>query len=102
MTLLNHAYATEIHDRIRSATIPLVHLSPHADPDVISARIETGVEYPGDEGRSEKVRIFRRGRVSVYADAYARWLRTEAGLVDTTRLDRAKVMGRALEIIGER
>ncbi|MFG2844254.1 AAA family ATPase [Kitasatospora sp. NPDC048296] len=101
MTLLNHDYAAEIHDRIRSAGTPLVHILLHAEPDTISARIEGSMEFPGDEERSEKVRVFRRKKAAVYADAHRLWLTSEAEVIDTTHLNPAQVAEQALKTIGE-
>ncbi|GHF91713.1 hypothetical protein GCM10018790_81020 [Kitasatospora xanthocidica] len=101
MTLLNREYASEIHDRIRSAGAPLVHLLLHAEPGAISTRVEGSMEYPGDEERSEKVRVFRRKKAPVYAEAHQQWLGAQAEVIDTTHLAPAQVTEQALKIIGE-
>ncbi|MFI1524596.1 AAA family ATPase [Kitasatospora cineracea] len=99
MTLLRHTYATEIHDAVRAAGIPLRHLLLHAAPATVAARIDAATDYPGDEARSEKVRTFRRRQLPSYTAAYAAWLAADAEVIDTTGLTARQVADRALELL---
>ncbi|MBD0692483.1 AAA family ATPase [Streptomyces sp. CBMA123] len=100
MTLLRQDYAAEIHGAVRAAGVPLQHLLLHADPDTVSARIDSSVEFPDDEARSEKVRAFRRKKLPIYTAAYDSWLAADAEVIDTTHFTPRQVADQALKIIG--
>ncbi|MFB7678291.1 AAA family ATPase [Kitasatospora purpeofusca] len=102
MTLLREDYAREIHDAIGAAGVPLRHLLLHADSHTIGDRIESSTEYPGDEQRSEQVRVFRRRKLPAYFEAYEGWAGQSAEVIDTTRLTPGQVAERALAIVGAR
>lgn len=72
----------------------------HADTPVLRARIDAGVECPGNETLNEKVRAFRRRRIDAYEQALATWLRDEADadadIIDTTQLTPAETLEHSL------
>ncbi|WP_019061459.1 AAA family ATPase [Streptomyces prunicolor] len=99
MTLLRREYADEIFDALGKAGTEVHHILLHAEPEVIQARINESMEFPGDEERSEKVRAFRRRKVTAYEDAYATWLSARAEVIDTTSLAPDQVAERALGLL---
>ncbi|WP_327258157.1 AAA family ATPase [Streptomyces sp. NBC_01244] len=99
MTLLRHEYAEEIFDALAKAGAEVHHLLLHADSDTIRARIESSMEFPGDEERSEKVRVFRRRKLADYEQAYATWLGERADVIDTTALTPDQVVAKALTLL---
>ncbi|MFF4583724.1 AAA family ATPase [Streptomyces sp. NPDC001373] len=66
MTLLRREYAEEIFDALAKAGVEVDHLLLHADSDTIQARIDSSMEFPDSEERSEKVREFRRRKLAEY------------------------------------
>ncbi|MFE2850121.1 AAA family ATPase [Streptomyces lavendulae] len=99
MTLLRREYADEIFDALAKAGIEVHHLLLHADSDTIQARIEGSMEFPGEEERSEKVRVFRRRKIEAYEQAYATWLGERADVIDTTTLTPDQVVAKALGLL---
>ncbi|WP_331769237.1 AAA family ATPase (plasmid) [Embleya sp. NBC_00888] len=99
MTLLNRDYAHEIFTAIDHAGIPLRHLLVHTDTPTLLARIDASMECPGDETRSEKVRAFRRRRLTAYEQALGTWLRDEADIIDTTTLTPRETLEQALKTL---
>ncbi|WP_329431259.1 AAA family ATPase (plasmid) [Streptosporangium sp. NBC_01495] len=99
MTLLHPHYAKEIFDAIHAAGVELRHLLLHADPGVLTARIDSSIEFPDDENRSEKVRAFRRLKTAAYREAYQTWLPNNAEVIDTTILTPREVADQALKLI---
>ncbi|WP_030237693.1 AAA family ATPase [Streptomyces sp. NRRL S-350] len=100
MTLLRQNYAAEIHGAIKAAGVPLQHLLLHADPETLLDRINGSVEFPDNEERSEKVRVFRRRKLPIYTEAYDGWLAADAEVIDTTHLTPRQVADQALKTIG--
>ncbi|MEV7885148.1 AAA family ATPase [Streptomyces sp. NPDC002817] len=99
MTLLRREYADEIFDGLGKAGTEVRHILLHAEPEIIRARIDTSMEFPGDEERSEKVRAFRRRKLSDYEKAYASWLGARAEVIDTSALAPEQVTDRALDLL---
>ncbi|MDQ1031456.1 hypothetical protein QF035_009038 [Streptomyces umbrinus] len=99
MTLLCREYADEIFDALGKAGIKVHHLLVHAEAETLRARIESSMEFPGDEERSEKVRAFRRRKLIDYEDAHATWLSERAKVIDTTSLTPEQVADRALTLL---
>ncbi|MFF1678419.1 AAA family ATPase [Streptomyces sp. NPDC058256] len=99
MTLLRREYADEIFDAVGKAGVEVHHLLLHAEPEAVRGRIESSMEFPGDEVRSEKVRAFRRRKLADYEDAYATWLRERAEVIDTTWLTPEQVADRVLALL---
>ncbi|MEU5690120.1 hypothetical protein DEJ48_39120 [Streptomyces venezuelae] len=77
----------------------LHHLVVHADLPTIRRRIEESQEFPGDEERSERVRAFRRRRLTDYERAYETWLRDQAEVIDTTTLTSQQVAAQTLTLL---
>ncbi|MGW6388961.1 AAA family ATPase [Streptomyces sp. NPDC055103] len=100
MTLLRREYADEIFNALHKAGVDVHHLVLHADPDTIRARIDSSMEFPDSEERSEKVRAFRRRKLTDYEQAYASWLSKRAEVIDTTALSPDQVVDQALTILG--
>ncbi|GGY13731.1 MULTISPECIES: AAA family ATPase [Streptomyces] len=99
MTLLRREYADDIFDALHKDGIEVRHLLVHADSDTIGARIESSMEFPGDEERSEKVRAFRRRKQADYEQAYTTWLAERADVIDTTGLSPDQVAAQALSLL---
>ncbi|MFJ5819317.1 AAA family ATPase [Streptomyces sp. NPDC093108] len=99
MTLLRREYAEEIFDALAKDGVEVHHLLLHADSETIRARIESSMEFPSDEERSEKVRAFRRRKLEVYEQAYAAWLGERAEVIDTTALTPDQVVAKALTLL---
>ncbi|MFF2013842.1 hypothetical protein ACFVWY_32915 [Streptomyces sp. NPDC058195] len=57
------------------------------------------MEFPGDEERSEKVRVFRRRKLEVYEQAYDSWLDEPAEVIDTTALTPDQAVVKALTLL---
>ncbi|MFH8610988.1 AAA family ATPase [Streptomyces sp. NPDC018029] len=99
MTLVNEQYAREIFTSLHGDGVDLHHLVLHADTLTIRGRIEESQEFPGDEERSEQVRVFRRRRLADYERAYATWLQNQAEVIDTTTLTPLQVADQALALL---
>ncbi|GAA2254455.1 AAA family ATPase [Streptomyces amakusaensis] len=99
MTLLRREYADDIFDALHKNGTELRHLLVHADSDTIRARIESSMEFPDSEERSEKVRAFRRRKLADYEQAYATWLGERAEVIDTTALSPDQAVARALALL---
>ncbi|MFG1879589.1 AAA family ATPase [Sphaerisporangium sp. NPDC049003] len=99
MTLIRRDYAMQIFDAIQAGGAQVHHLLIHADTDTIATRIESSMEFPGDDERSEKVRAFRRRKLQPYEQAYATWLHNEAEVIDTTTLTPQQVLEQALKLL---
>ena len=76
------------------------HFLLHSDSYTLRSRIEGSMEFPDDEERSEKVRVFRRRRLAGYETAYATWLGEQAEVIDTVGLTPEQVLTRALTLLG--
>jgi predicted kinase len=99
MTLLRRDYAEEIFDALAKDGVEVRHLLLHADSGTIRARIESSMEFPDSEERSEKVRAFRRRKLEIYKQAYDSWLRERADVIDTTALTPDQVAAKALTLL---
>ncbi|MFB8406544.1 AAA family ATPase [Streptomyces sp. NPDC055912] len=99
MTLLRREYADEIFGLLQRAGVSMHHLLLHAHSDIVRARIETSMEFPDSEERSERVRAFRRRKLADYEQAYAAWLRRSAEVIDTSALSPGQVADQALAIL---
>ncbi|MFG3527442.1 AAA family ATPase [Streptomyces sp. NPDC047917] len=99
MTLLRREYADDIFDALHKDGIVVRHLLVHADSDTIRARIEASMEFPDNEELSEKVRAFRRRKLTDYEQAYATWLCERADVIDTTELNPEQVAAQALTLL---
>ncbi|MEV8038966.1 AAA family ATPase [Streptomyces sp. NPDC086182] len=99
MTLLRREYADDIFDALHKDGIEVRHLLVHAGSDTIRARIESSMEFPGDEERSERVRAFRRRKLADYEQAYATWLGERADVIDSTALSPDQVAAQALSLL---
>lgn len=96
MTVLNPAYARELHAPLAQLGTDFHHLVLHADRAPLTARIDRSVEYPGDEERSEAVRAHRRRCALDYEHAAAAWLHAGAYVIDTSALTPGQILQAAL------
>lgn len=96
MTILNPAYAEEIFTPLRQVG-GFHHLVVHVDPAALQERIEASEEFPGDAGRSEAVRAYRRRRALDYQQAATGWMHADGHVIDTSTLTLEQTLHAALD-----